>query len=230
MLHLGLASVQRWVERARSDALVRCLLGTADVPAVACHYDFVNRATGDDPHMDELFPARKNSREVKAELRAQGAKRGDKWVNWDEGDARGLKERYWDGAARDAGRWTLALERPLDLVAVRPSLERYGLGSGDLTLSGDGSALHKSLAGGLDAPDRHIAPHGSPLSVARPRLRERAARLHRGAEPDGGHAPPSSVFLSANRACHRFFSRARLLAIVPVRQRLQGSLIAPHFG
>lgn len=153
MLHLGFTSVQRWVERARSDALIRCLLGVADdVPAVSCHYDFINRVTGDDPHMGELFPARKNSREVKAELRAQGAKRGDKWVNWDEGDTLALKLRYWDGAACDSDRWTIALERLLDLCAVRPSCERYGIGC-DNTLSGDGSALHI-----------HSSPHGRKVS------------------------------------------------------------------
>ena len=148
MLHLGLTSVQRWVDDARSDPVLRCLLGAAAVPAASCHYDFANRLTGDDPRMGELWPARKNSREAKAGLRAT-LKRGDKWVNWDDGDVRDLKGRYWDGASCDAGRWTLALERLLDLVAVRPSAERYGLEEGTFTLSGDGSALHV-----------HSSPHG----------------------------------------------------------------------
>ena len=148
MLHLGHASVQRWVDDARSDPVLRCLVGAAAVPAASCHYDFINRLTGDDPRRDELWPARKNSREVRAGLRA-GLRRGDKWVNWDDGDVRDLKERYWDGASCDAGRWTLALERLLDLVAVRPSADRYGLEEGTFTLSGDGSALHV-----------HSSPHG----------------------------------------------------------------------
>ena len=148
MLHLGLTSVQRWVDDARSDPVLRCLLGAAAVPAASCHYDFANRLTGDDPRMGELWPARKNSREAKAGLRAT-LKRGDKWVNWDDGDVRDLKGRYWDGASCDAGRWTLALERLLDLVAARSSAERCGLEEGTFTLSGDGSALHV-----------HSSPHG----------------------------------------------------------------------
>lgn len=148
MLRLGFTSVQRWVEHARSDVLAQCLLGTGDVPAVSCHYDFVNRVTGDDPHLTDLLPAKKNSREGKA-LHRSRLRRGDKWVNWDEGDTEELRERYWDGAACDAGRWTLTLERLLDLVAVRPSCERYGLRPGEITLSGDGSALHI-----------HSSPHG----------------------------------------------------------------------
>jgi hypothetical protein len=118
--------------------------------------------------MGELWPARKNSREVKAELRAR-LRRGDKWVNWDDGDVRDLKERYWDGASCDAGRWELALERLLDLVTVRPSCERYGLEPGGFTLSGDGSALHvhssprgKRVLGDDEAADgrthRYTAP------------------------------------------------------------------------
>lgn len=148
MLHFGFTSMQRWAEAARSDPVLQCLVGIADVPAASCHYDFVNRVTGDDPRMGELWPARKNSREVKAEVRG-GLKRGEKWVNWDDGDVRDLKERYWGGASCDAGRWTLALERLLDLVCVRPSCERYGLEEGGFTLSGDGSALHI-----------HSSPHG----------------------------------------------------------------------
>ena len=169
MLHLGHTSIQRWADDARADAVLRCLLGTAEVPAASCHYDFVNRVTGDDPSMGELWPARKNSREVKAELRAR-LRRGDKWVNWDDGDVRDLKERYWDGASCDAGRWELALERLLDLVAVRPSAERYGLEPGALTLSGDGSALHV-----------HSSPHGTRV------LRDDEAadgRTHRYTAPD----------------------------------------------
>jgi len=168
MLHFGHTSVQRWVEAARSDPVLQCLVGTGAVPAVSCHYDFINRITGDDPHLGELWPARKNSREVKAELRG-GLKRGDKWVNWDDGDVRALKERYWDGASRDEGRWTLALERLLGLVAVRPSADRYGLEPGTFTLSGDGSALHihssphgRRVVEDADAPDgrthRYTAP------------------------------------------------------------------------
>ena len=72
MLHLGYTSVQRWVDDARSDPVLRCLVGAAVVPAASCHYDFINRLTGDDPRRDELWPARKNSREVKAELREMG--------------------------------------------------------------------------------------------------------------------------------------------------------------
>lgn len=168
MLHLGFTSIQRWVDHARSDALAQCLLGTADVPAASCHYDFINRVTGDDPRMGELWPARKNSREVKSELRA-GLRRGDKWADWDDGDVRDLKERYWDGASCDSGRWTLALERLLDLVAVRPSCERYGLEPGAFTLSGDGSALHihssphgRRVLDDAEAPDGRTHRHAAP--------------------------------------------------------------------
>jgi hypothetical protein len=67
MLHLRYTSVQRWHDALESDALLRYLVGVAEgaVPSVGCHYDFINRLTGDDPHMDELWPAGKNTGEGK---------------------------------------------------------------------------------------------------------------------------------------------------------------------
>ena len=169
MLHLGHTSVQRWHDALEADALLRYLVGVAEgeVPSVGCHYDFINRLTGDDPHMDELWPAGKNSREGKAAYRE--LKQGEKWENYDEGDTLELRRRYWDGASCDADRWTLPLETLFDLVAVRPSLALYSPRPGTFVLSGDGSCLpiHASPFGNRvledgEAPDgrthRYTAP------------------------------------------------------------------------
>lgn len=179
MPRLGLASAQRRVEAARSDALLQCLPGTDDVPAVSCHCDFISRVTGDDPHMGDLLPEGKNPREGKAAHRSR-LRRGDKLASWDEGDTLALRERYWDGAARDSGRWTLPLERLLDLACVRPSLGRYGLEPGGFTPSGDGSALHI-----------HSSPHGR--------------RVRDGAEGEPTHrhgAPDADIGWDSDRAEH----------------------------
>ena len=55
MQHFGFTSIDRWCSRVSSDSLLQYLIGSWNVPGVACHYDFINRIIGDDPHLDELF-------------------------------------------------------------------------------------------------------------------------------------------------------------------------------
>ena len=149
MLHMGYTSVDEWISAARSDILLQYLVGTWEIPPVACHYDFINRITGADPHLNELYPKSKNSREVKAQIKAAKLKKGEKWENFDDDDTQKLKKKYWDDASCDSERWTLVLERLFDLLAVRPSYDRFVHEEDELILSGDGSALHI-----------HSSPHG----------------------------------------------------------------------
>lgn len=149
MLHFSHTSVDEWVATAKSDILLQYLIGSWNVPSVACHYDFINRLTGSDPHLDELYPKSKNSKEVKAQIRAAKLKKGEKWENFDDGDTQKLKKQYWNDASCDADRWTRVLERLLDLMVVQPSYDKYIQDGEDFILSGDGSALHI-----------HSSPHG----------------------------------------------------------------------
>jgi len=144
MLHMGYTSVQKWVGAARADLALQYLIGTTDVPSVGCHYEFISRLTAHWAHLTDLYPARKNTREIKAQLRAEGKQPGkeEKWVNYDDGDVLALVEGRWDDDSVDAGRWTRPLEVLFDAVAVRESLRRYNHGRAPQTLSGDGSALH----------------------------------------------------------------------------------------
>ena len=142
MQHFGHTSVQRWHDALAADVLLRYLVGSEEVPSVGAHYGFINRLTGDDPH-GELHPEGLFTKRLKELRREYKLKKGEKMVNFDDGDTRKLTERYWDDAGCDAGRWSLPLERTLDLVAVRPSLEAYAShAEGGLTLCGDGSSLH----------------------------------------------------------------------------------------
>ena len=143
MLHFGFTSIQRWREALVADALLRYLVGSEEVPSVGAHYDFINRLTGDDPHRDELYPEGYFTKALKELRKEYQLKKGEKMVNFNDGDTKKLTENYWDDASCDDGRWTLALELVFDLVAVRPTLGRYASrAKGGLTLSGDGSSLH----------------------------------------------------------------------------------------
>lgn len=149
MLHFDCLSIDKWIATVRSDILLQYLIGTWDIPSVSCHYDFINRLTGSDPHLDELYPQRKNSKEVKAQIKAAKLKKGDKWENFDDGDTLKLKKKYWDNAVCDVNRWTIVLEHLFNLLAVNPSCEKFMQDDDDLILSGDGTALHI-----------HSSPHG----------------------------------------------------------------------
>lgn len=142
MQRLGFDSVDNWVAEARSDPCIQYIIGSWYIPAVATHYDFINRIMQVDPHLDELYPAVKNSSEIKKLLRKLKLKKNEKWENYDEGATRDLKDRYWEDASCDLNRSTLTAEQIFNSLAVNPSSDIGLIDSENLILSGDGSALH----------------------------------------------------------------------------------------
>ena len=92
--------------------------------------------------MNELYPANKNSKTIKAGLRKKKPAINEKWINYDDGDTRKLKEDYWDDASRDSSRPTITAETLFNELAVIPSADRGLIASENLILSGDGSSLH----------------------------------------------------------------------------------------
>ena len=140
MLHLGHTSVQRWHDALAADALLRWLVGSEGVPSVGAHYDFINRVTGDDPHRDVYYPKGLFTEELKEMRKKYQLKRGEKLVNFDDGDTAELTRKYWDDASADCGRWSLPLELLFFHVAVSVSMETYPIAGG--TASGDGTCLH----------------------------------------------------------------------------------------
>ena len=142
MQRLHFSSVDNWVAEARCDPCIQYIIGSWYIPAVATHYDFINRIMQVDPHLDELYPSGKNSNETKKLLRELKLKKNEKWENYDEGHTRDLKDRYWNDASCDINRSTLVAEQLFDRMAVIPSSDIGLIGSKNLVLSGDGSALH----------------------------------------------------------------------------------------
>ena len=63
MQRLRFSSVDNWVAEARCDPCIQYIIGSWYIPAVATHYDFINRIMQVDPHLDELYPSGKNSNE-----------------------------------------------------------------------------------------------------------------------------------------------------------------------
>ena len=142
MQRLGFSSVDNWVTEARSDPCIQYIIGSWNVPAVATHYDFINRIMHVDPHLDELYPPGKNSSETKKLIRDLKLKKNEKWENYDEGVTRDLKDRYWVDASCDISRSSLTVEELFNRIAVIPSSDIGLIDSSNLILSGDGSALH----------------------------------------------------------------------------------------
>lgn len=142
MQRLDFHSIDNWVKEARSDPCIQYIIGSWTIPAVATHYDFINRVMKVDPHLDDLYPPGKNSNETKKLLRSMKLRKNEKWENFDNGATRDLKDKYWNDASCDLDRSTLTAEQIFTQLAVIPSADIGLIDSNNLILSGDGSALH----------------------------------------------------------------------------------------
>lgn len=136
MVKLGYTSIEVWCNKLKADPLLQYILGTSSPPAMATHYDFINRFCFDDPHLNMLFPKGKNTREVRVTI-----PKNEKWDNFTEEDTRSLFHKYKDGAEFDRNRNTFALESIFKLLAVDSSV-KLGLINKNGIFSGDGSCLH----------------------------------------------------------------------------------------
>jgi len=137
MQRLKFTSIELWCERIASDPLCQLLIGSYDVPGLACHYDFINRFMHVDPHLDELY-----SKDVFSKKNKQKLKKNEKWENFTDEDTNTLKEKYWNGAADDNARISMAIKQIFQLVAVSPSINLGLIEKENGVFSGDGSALH----------------------------------------------------------------------------------------
>ncbi len=136
MLMLNYVSIDKWCKAVKADDLLKYLIGSWKIPALASHYDFINRFLHDGPTMDELFPPQKYSKKVREKL-----KKDEKWENCTDEDCRSLTQKYWDSAECDSSRVTLIMEKLFREVVVMPSVETGIIDtSGALILNGDGTA------------------------------------------------------------------------------------------
>lgn len=128
MLHFGYTSVDRWVADVKEDVLLQILIGDK-VPSVPTHYDFINRLTDSDPHMNELYPKCKNRAYSKEDTK---------------GIAERLVQKYKANPKCDWDRWSRKLEELYNLVVIQPFLEKFlskNLPLSEFILSGDGTCL-----------------------------------------------------------------------------------------
>ena len=128
MLHFGYTSVDRWVADVKEDVLLQILIGDK-VPSVPTHYDFINRLTDSDPHMNELYPKCKNRAYSKEDTK---------------GIPERLVQKYKANPKCDWDRWSRKLEELYNLVVIQPFLEKFlskNLPLSEFILSGDGTCL-----------------------------------------------------------------------------------------
>lgn len=151
MQHFGYLSIDKWCSAVSCDSLLRYLIGSWNVPGVACHYDFINRISGDDPHLDVLYQKGLFNKENLKNLRKeQKLKKNDKLVNFTPQTTTDLFELYKDGIPDfDKERKFYVLQKFMNQIAVIPSMNRGFISSADLVLSGDGTCLHI-----------HVSPYG----------------------------------------------------------------------
>lgn len=137
MMHLGILSIDNWAADLASDSLLQYLIGSFSPPSAASHYDFINRLTHSDPHMNDLHPKdfyKKPDKKKPAD--------GQKLINFSKEDTHDLLDRYKNGAESDRSRMIYTLQLLFTKLAVIPSADTGFIDSSDLVLSGDGSSMH----------------------------------------------------------------------------------------
>lgn len=136
MQHLHFTSLDLWCDHVSHDSLLLFLVGASHFPSASSHYDFINRLTCDHPHRSDLLPEKLNSSKIGK------LKRGEKWINFSDEDTASLVDAYTIDNQWDRQRFSYTLQLFFDAIAVIPSSDIGLIDSKDLTLSGDGSALH----------------------------------------------------------------------------------------
>lgn len=144
MQHFGYTSIDRWCSAVSTDRLLQYLIGSWNVPGVACHYDFINRLTGDDPHLDELYQKGMFNRDCLKKLKQeQKLKKNDKLVNFTPQTTVDLYDLYKDGLPDfENERKFFILQRFMAQLAVTPSMDMGFIDTASLIISGDGTCLH----------------------------------------------------------------------------------------
>ena len=137
MMELGFTSLHKWVEELNSDRLLQILIGTSNPPAVATHYNFINRFTNTDSHKDDLHPKDYNRKSSNKSL-----KKGEKLENFTKEDTLALYDKYKEDAVKDRSRMAYVMQRLMTELVVIPSSDMDYINDKNLILSGDGSALH----------------------------------------------------------------------------------------
>ena len=137
MMHLGVTSVDSWADELANDSLLQYLIGSFSPPSTASHYDFINRLTHSDPHMNDLHP----KDFYKKPCRKKPAN-GEKLINFSKVDTHDLLFRYKNGAEFDRKRMIYTLQLIFSKLVVIPSADIGFIDSSNLVLSGDGSSMH----------------------------------------------------------------------------------------
>ena len=143
MLHLGFTSVDTWVDEARASPLLRAMLGIERVPSVSSHYDFINRLSGEDIHLTDLYPKGMMSGEKLKELKEKyKQKKGEKLVNFDGSVSDAWIDEYSDKSKTYKDPDFCILQELFNMMAVIPSIDKMIIPANPTVLSGDGTALH----------------------------------------------------------------------------------------
>lgn len=166
MQHFGYTSIDKWCTAVANDSLLQYLIGSWNVPGVACHYDFINRITQDDPHLDELYAKGLFNKEPLKKLKKeQKLKKNDKLINFTPQTTVDLYELYKDGLPDfEKERKFFILQQFMKQIAVIPSMDMGFIDSANLVISGDGTCLHI-----------HVSPYGHKAKG----VEENAALTHR---------------------------------------------------
>lgn len=134
--------IDEWVSRLASDDLLAFLIGCSpdSLPPLGSYYDFIDRLWLMDPELEKLgrkdtFPADKNKKP------SFKPGKGKKLPNKHSGVTKKVAD--WIRSGRDLPfHYEDALQKLFSLAAIRPSLELGLIPSENLTVSGDGTAVH----------------------------------------------------------------------------------------
>ena len=158
-------SLTEWVEKLKGDELYSNLIGcsSGSSPPLGSYYDFIDRLWAG-PHSDrysrnKTFPSNKN----KSKPKSPGGK-GQKASERHPKITERIASRIIDGKERHFN-FECFLQKVFFAVAVYPSIKRGVVPDNDLTISGDGTAVHthanpygKTVSHSVDgSPIRHFS-------------------------------------------------------------------------
>lgn len=133
-------SITHWSNTLKHDACFAFMIGCTpdNTPSLGSHYDFINRLWLRKQAIEEtkkLYPYNKNH------SKAKKPKKNTKLPNKHSGVTKRIKN-YFSNGRSFASRYEKLLQEIFTLIAVEPSLELGLISSDNLTLAGDGTALH----------------------------------------------------------------------------------------
>lgn len=140
MMDQNMTSITKWIDLLAHDSCLATMIGctTDDIPSLGAHYDFINRLwlrKQERYESKKLYPYNKNHSKSKK------PKNNTKLPNKRSGVTKRIKNYFLNGRSF-ASRYERLLQEIFTLIAVEPSLELGLISTDNLTLAGDGTALH----------------------------------------------------------------------------------------